>query len=218
MAGAVGIVKNTSPFASFVVKDWQAWMTEAVILHASGMSIPELRVRFSRTDAVLRNILNTEQAKGIVRDLQSKMLKTTVATATERIENIRSKALENMEKVLNDEDGALAKTSPFAFLEASRKVYETVTKQAPSAPQPISVQQNIQNNILNGVSPEVLQRLRGGPTLTELDVPENVEYLGHPPTREGERELHDGGNRGVEGQSKTRLALVMPNSTPSAQR
>lgn len=48
MAGAAGRVLNRSGFASFIVKDWTPWMTEAVILHASGMSVPELRVRFSK--------------------------------------------------------------------------------------------------------------------------------------------------------------------------
>lgn len=210
MAGAVGTVRNTSQFASFIVKDWQPWMTEAVILHASGMSVPELRVKFQRGDQHIRNILNTEQAKEIVRDIQARALKQTTASVNEKIIALRQKALANMEKVLDDPDEQLSKTSPFAFLEASRKVYETVSKHdapLPAAPQ-TNIQQNFQQNIIGSVSPELMDKLRGGPSLQSIDVPDNVEYLGALPPRELPESVHDGRVSGISNQSKNGLALV----------
>lgn len=221
MAGAVGVVKNTSVFASFVIKDWQAWMTEAVILHVSGMSIPELRVKFSRTDSTLRNILNTQQAREIVSSLQSNVLKSTISSSADRIISIRDKALKNMEKTLEDEGGVLATSSPFAFLEASRKVYETVSKHDTPSHIPASQTniQNIQQNFVSGISEETLTRLRSSASLFPIsEIPTNVEYLGTPPTGEGERTIHAGGVSRITSESEAQLALVVSDNSTSSNR
>jgi hypothetical protein len=216
MAGAVGRVLNKSSFSSFIVKEWAAWMTEAVILHASGMSIPELRHKFNRTDTHIRNILNTDQAKEIVRKLQSQSLKAVYEDAPAKITAIRDKALSNMSELLEDETGVLKKASPFAFLEASRKVYETLSKHDTPAAPAVSVTQNIQQNILNSVPSELLERLRSGPSLSLGSVPENVEYLGSPPTREIPVPILSAGIGGTPSQGEKRLALVVSNNPAAA--
>lgn len=221
MAGAVGHVPNRSGFASFRVKEWQPWMTEVVVLHASGMSIPELMHRFDRSKTHLSNLLNTSQAKEIVEKLQRSALSSTVENIPARMSALRQKALQNMENIIEDKEGILQKTSPFAFLEANRKVFETLAKNdAPQTPaaQTTNVQQNIQQNIIGSVSTEVLERLRAGPSLPVIDVPSNVEYLGSPPTREGTRELQSGGVDSTPRQGKNGLALVMPNDPPTFER
>jgi hypothetical protein len=193
MAGAVGKVLNRSGFASFVVKDWQPWMTEAVILHVSGMSIPELRVKFNRTDTHLRNIISTDQANEIIRKLQSNVIQKSIADAPARISLMRERALTNMEQVLEDADGKLKSISPFAFLEANRKVYETLSKHdAPVPAAPHSVTNIQQNTIIGNSDPSMLARLRDSVQTPLLEVPRNVEYLGSPPPREIAGELFTG--------------------------
>lgn len=208
MAGAVGYVKNNSGFSSFIVKDWQAWMTEVVVLHASGMAIPELRVRFGRTDKHLRNILNTEQAKEIVRKIQSNSIKSLGTDASTKITAIKEKALDQMlELVSNDE---LKETSPFAFWEATRKTADTVSKMNAPAPQPQHSPQigtvNIQQNNMVSVpppNPTMLAALRSAPSMTPLEVTANVEYLGSPPpSGQSERAVLGSGVHGSESEGE----------------
>lgn len=206
MAGAVGVVPNRSGFASFVVRNWEAWMTECVILHMSGMSIPELRVRFGKTDAHLRNILNTEQANKIVGEVKSRALATATDDAKVHLQNIKSQALQHMSHFMTDEAGLRAER-PFAFWDATRKTLETVSRLDAPAATPSSVT-NIQQNILNA-SPEMLNRLRSTPGLGQMEIPTNVEYLGSPPPAGSAASAVLG--RGVhadEGQSKNGLTLV----------
>lgn len=222
MAGAVGTVPNRSGFASFIVKNWEAWMTEVVILHLSGMSIPELRHRFERTDTHLRNILNTEQAKNIVREIQSKTLAREMEDAPARISALKMKALNTMDEMLGDEE--MKKKSPFAFWDASRKTLETVSRldstiSTPSPQHHTNVQQNIQQNILNA-SPDVLSQLRNAPSLSHSlsEIPQNVEYLGSPPSsREIAPAVLGSGDSGVPSKSKNGLTLVDPRNSSSSE-
>lgn len=207
MAGAVGYVKNNSMFKSFIVKDWQPWMTECVLQHLSGVSVPELRVRFGRTDQHIRNILNTEQAEGIVRKIQAEAIKNTETSTISRIQRIQDKSLAIMEDMLDDE--SLKETKPFPFWEAARKTMETVGRTSGNIPNPqysyetpfsaptvVSFQQNIQNIISS--SPDVASRLLSGPTLDiSSPIPENVEYLGKlPPAVLGK------GDSGISGKGE----------------
>lgn len=217
MAGAIGKVLNRSGFASYIVKDWQAWMTEAVILHASGMSVPELRVRFQKTDTHIRNILNTDQANEIIRKVQSEALKNTKLVASERITAIKEAALTQMQELVSNEE--LKTTSPFAFWDAARKTLETVSRM--EAPVPvqtannISIQQNVQN-IVN-TSPDILTRLRSAPSLNSIEVPENVEYLGSPPPAgQIAGAVHGSGISGTESKGKDGLTLLSSRSSSSS--
>lgn len=205
MAGAVGTVPNRSGFASFVVKNWEQWMTELVILHMSGMSIPELRVRFGKTDQHLRNILNTEQAHKIVADTKARAIATATDNAKEHIQSIRAQALSHMSHFMNDE-ADLRTERPFAFWDATRKTLETVSRMdTPAAPTNVT---NIQQNILNA-SPDMLARLRNTPSLAAVEIPTNVEYLGSPPpSGQNAGAIHGRGVSTTENQGKNGLALV----------
>jgi hypothetical protein len=211
MAGAAGKVLNRSGFSSFVVKDWQSWMTEAVILHASGMSIPELRVRFGRTDQHLRNIMNTSQATEIIRKIAASSIERIEKTSSEKITAIKEKALDAMLEMVSNEE--LKVTSPFAFWDASRKTAETVTKldQGPAVSQ-TTVSQNIQNNFI--ASPELLASLRNAPTMIPLEVPTNVQYLGSPPPAGSSTQgVLGSGHSELPNQSKNGLTLVSGSSS-----
>lgn len=207
MAGAAGKVLNKSGFSSFVVKEWASWMTEAVILHASGVSIPELRIRFGKTDQHLRNIMNTSQATEIIRKISAASLQRVEKSATEKIAAIREKALDNMLEMVSD--SKLKEASPFAFWDATRKTAETVSKlESPTVSvQQNTVNQNIQQNFI--ASPEMLAAFRDAPTMTPIEVPENVQYLGSPPTAGSSTQGVLGhGSSGLPGQSKNGLTLV----------
>jgi hypothetical protein len=219
MAGAVGRVTNQSGFASYVVKDWQAWMTECVILHASGVSVPELRVRFQKTGSHINNILRTDQANEIIRKIQSEALKATAASSPSRIAALKDAALTQMEEMVANKQ--LKEKSPFAFWEATRKTLDTVSR-LDSSSLTQAVQQNnstvnIQQNIVSA-SPNMLDQLRSAPSLSSLDVPENVEYLGSPPpTGKTPEPVLGSGVSGSENQGKNGLALLGARSTPSAR-
>ncbi len=216
MAGAAGRVLNRSGFASFIVKEWTPWMTEAVILHASGMSVPELRVRFQKTDTHIRNILNTEQASEIIRKVQSQALKDISANTSQKVVAIREAALSQMQELVTNED--LKASSPFAFWDATRKTLETVNRLEAPAPQPqqnISIQQNVQN-IVN-TSPDMLSRLRSAPSLNSIEVPENVEYLGSPPpVGQSKGAILGAGISGTESKGKDGLTLLSSRNSSSS--
>ena len=217
MAGAVGKVPNRSGFASFVVKDWQAWMTEAVILHASGMSIPELRVKFGRTDNHIRNVLNTEQAREIVRKVESHATKTLATSSSSKIAFIKEAALTSMQEMLAND--ALKQNSPFAFWDAARKTLDTVSRMtAPAPPVPApGPTVNIQQNIVNA-SPTMLSQLRSAPSLSSIEVPDNVEYLGSPPPAGQDKESVLGsGVYGSQNQGKNGLTLLDARSSSSSK-
>lgn len=217
MAGAAGKVMNRSGFSSFVVKQWESWMTEAVILHASGMSIPELRIRFGRTDHHLRNLMNTSQATDIINKISAASLSRVEKTSSEKILAIREKALDSMlEMVSNDE---LKATSPFAFWDATRKTVETVAKLDAAPVQQVNqttVSQNIQNNFI--ASPELLASLRNAPTMTPIEVPANVQYLGPPPPAGNAAQgVLGSGHSELPNQSKNGLTLVGGSNTLPAR-
>lgn len=217
MAGAVGKVPNRSGFASFVVKDWQAWMTEAVILHASGMSIPELRVKFGRTDQHIRNVLNTEQAKEIVRKIESHATKSLATSSSSKIAFIKEAALSSMQEMLAND--ALKQNSPFAFWDAARKTLDTVSRMsAPAPPVPApGPTVNIQQNIVNA-SPTMLSQLRSAPSLSSIEVPDNVEYLGSPPPAGQDKGTVLGsGVHGSQNQGKNGLTLLDARSSSSSK-
>lgn len=217
MAGAVGKVPNRSGFASFVVKDWQAWMTEAVILHASGMSIPELRVKFGRTDQHIRNVLNTEQAKEIVRKIESHATKSLATSSSSKIAFIKEAALSSMQEMLAND--ALKQNSPFAFWDAARKTLDTVSRMSAPAPAPPASAPtvNIQQNIVNA-TPTMLSQLRSAPSLASIEVPDNVEYLGSPPPAGQDKGAVLGsGVHGSENQGKNGLALLNARSSASSE-
>lgn len=215
MAGAVGTVRNTSGFSAFVVKEWQPWMTEAVLMHISGISVAELRVKFGRTDKHIRNILNTDQAKEIVRKVQSSSIKSLGTDATTKLAAIKEKAIDQMlELVSNDE---LKETSPFAFWEAARKTADTVSRMTVPASTPQHGPQigtvNIQQNNMVAVPPPnaaMLNALRSAPSMTPLEVTANVEYLGSPPpSGQSERAVLGSGVHGSESESENRPALSL---------
>jgi len=224
MAGAVGYVRNNSGFASFVVKDWQSWMTEAVVLHASGMAIAEMRVRFGRTDKHLRNVLNTDQARQITRKLQQNALQNTTTGSLEKLVALKEKAIDQMyELVHNDE---LKETSPFAFWEATRKTLDTASRI--SMPAPVVAQPtqhinsvNIQNNIISAPAPNeaAIANLRAAPSMSPLQIPSNVEYLGSPPPAgEDEGAVLGSGVSGTESKSKDRFTISSSGSSIPADK
>lgn len=216
MAGAVGKVANRSGFASFVIKDWQAWMTECVILHASGVSVPELRVRFQKTDHHIRNILNTKEATEIIRKIQSEALKSLSISSSTRISALKDAALSQMEEMIQNTE--LKEKSPFAFWEATRKTLDTVSRLEAPAPPPVQQNNNtvnIQQNIVSA-SPNMLNQLRSAPSLSSLDVPTNVEYLGSPPaSREDSEPVLGSGVSGSPNQGKNGFAILSARSSTS---
>lgn len=203
---------NRSGFSSFVVKEWLPWMTEAVILHASGVSIAELRIRFGRTDAHLRNIMNTTQATDIINKISAASMQRVEKTASEKILAIKEKALDNMLEMVSDDN--LKTASPFAFWDASRKTAETVSKldTAPSVVQQNTVNQNIQQNFI--ASPEMLAAFRDAPSMTPIEVPTNVQYLGSPPPA-GSSTQGVLGNGPVELSSKGKNGLALVGGSNS---
>lgn len=206
MAGAAGHVRNNSGFASFRVKTWMPWMTEMVILHASGVSIPELCIRFDKTATHLSNIIRTKEATDIIRKIQLESMKATASTSSEKITAIKDMALNNLLNFLANE--TLREEAPMSFWDQSRKTLETVSKMESPAAAPVSsTTTNIQQNFI--ASPDLLDKLRSAPTMTPLQVPANVEYLGPPPaTGSSAQGVQQSGGAGATSQSKNGLTLL----------
>lgn len=168
MAGAAGKVQKTSPFASFVIRDWQPWMTQAVIEHAAGTDIPALRVRYGKSDQHLRNIMNTQQAKEIISTMHSRALAVVHDKAVDQIKAANAKALERVNSFLNDDE--LAQKAPATVWQLSLKTMDTL--KLPS--QTPTTQFNQQNNYF--LPPDVLEKLKleaqaGLSNLTEIPKP-----------------------------------------------
>lgn len=175
MAGIAGVVPNNSAFASFVIKEWLPWMTEAVILHASGVSIPELRMKFGKSDNHLRNIMNTQQAKEILVRISRTAIASASSELSDKLAAAKILAVDNIVDALSDD--SLKQAKPFDFWDASRKSLETIERM--TSPQPVHHTQ-VTQNILN-VTPDMLERLRNAPTMNTLSEVHHVDYLGSPP-------------------------------------
>lgn len=152
MAGAAGRVANRSPFASFVINNWQPWMTMAVIEHASGVDIPTLRVRYGKTDHYIRNVMNTVQAKEIIVKMNSRALAAIHDSTLDRMKAANAKALDRVTQFLNDDD--LAEKAPATVWQLSLKTMDTLRE--PTTP--LQNTFNQQNNYF--LPPDVLAKLK----------------------------------------------------------
>ncbi len=175
MAGHIGRVANNSNIPSSVISNWEPWMTEVVILHSSGVSIPELRVQFKKPDRFLRVVVAAEQAKEIYSRISKRAISEAMDTFDERLFAVKTLALDNIVDALTDEK--MKEKNPFAFWDASRKSLETVSRLEDNK---TVVQNNTQNNFVN-ISSSELDKLRNTPTLKELPAAFHVDYLGPPP-------------------------------------
>lgn len=211
MAGAIGHVRNNSPFSSFKVKEWAPWMTEAVVLHFSGMSLPELSVRTGKSRQHLQNIMNTDQAKAVVLQLQRQALDIAVDGMADRIAKAKSKALGRVEGFLEDDE--LANEAPVSYWQTSLRTIEVLGKltEAPAVVNNNTV--NVQNNTLN-ISPAALERLRNTQGLEQIATSHHYES---PPTpasaiRERTQELLGSGVSTTETQSEDRPFVALERS------
>lgn len=200
MAGVVGRVPNRSGFASYTVKNWQDWMTEAVILHASGVSIAELSVKYDRITKHLHNLLNTSQAKAIVDKMRAVSLAQVHGQAEDNMKRARLKALDRINSFLDDDE--LARTAPATVWQMSLKTMDVMKDTTPVQAQTF----NQQNNYF--LPPDVLAKLKSAPTLdVSGEVPKNVESPTGP--RRSEKELLGSGVRKLTDQGQDGPSLPM---------
>lgn len=204
-------------FKALNVKDWKPWMTECVILFNAGTSASDLSLKYGIPVEHLANILRSEKAKEITKKTQEHVLEQTIEENQPKIKLIITKALDEMMGMVGDR--ILKETAPLSYWEQLRKTIDTLSKlNDPSLAMPtqnISIQQNIQNVLSAG--PDVLKRLREGATLPQLQVTENVEYLGSPPPRESAGELYAGRVDSDASPSKNGLALSGPISSNASR-
>lgn len=203
-------------FKALSVKEWKPWMTECVILFNAGTAIPDLSIKYSLTNEHIANILRSEKAKEITKKTAEHILEQTIEESQPKIKLIISKALDEMLSMVGDR--ILKEAAPLSYWEQLRKTVDTLAKlNDPSLTIPqqnISIQQNIQNVLSAG--PDVLKRLREGAMLPQLNVTENVEYLGSPPPRESAGELYAGRVDSVESKGQNGLTLSGPISSDAA--
>jgi hypothetical protein len=206
-------------FKNLTVKTWEPWMTECVILYNAGNSASDLSLKYDITLEKISNILRSEKAKDITRKTQEHVLETVVEENQPKIKLIISKSIQAMLELVDDR--ILKETAPMAYWDQLRKTVETLTKIndpslfAASQTQNITVQQNIQNVLSAG--PDVLKRLRDGASLPQMEVAENVEYLGSPPPRESAGAIYGGGVDSSPNQSKNGLALLSSVSSDATR-
>lgn len=193
-------------------------MTECVILYNAGTNANDLSIKYGITLEKIGNVLRSERAKEITKKTQQHVLETTVEENQPKIKLIISKSIQAMLELVDDR--ILRETAPMSYWEQLRKTVETLTKIndpslfASTSTQNITVQQNIQN-VLNA-GPDVLKRLRDGASLPQMEVAENVEYLGSPPPRESAGAIYGGGVDSTPNQGKNGLALLSAVSTDAA--
>lgn len=156
MAGAVGVVPNRSAFPSYVVKDWQPWMTEAVILHSCSISVAELSHRFDKTPTHISNIMRTAQAMEMVQTMQKRAVNALHDDTLTNMRAASAKALGRINQALSDDQ--LFANAPATVWQLSLKTVETL-REKDSAQSLV----NQQNNYF--LTPEVIQRLASAPTL-----------------------------------------------------
>ena len=155
--------------------------------------------------------MKTAQATEIINKISASSLSRVQQSSAEKILSIKEKALDNMLEMVSSEE--LKVTSPFAFWDASRKTAETVSKldAGPAQVNQTTVSQNIQNNFI--ASPELLASLRNAPTMTPIEVPANVQYLGSPPAGNATQGVLGSGHSELPNKSKNGLTLVGGSDT-----
>lgn len=168
MAGEAGTVRNTSPFASFVITKWQDWMTRAVIEHAAGAPIPLLRERYGRSGEYLSNVMRTAQASDIIRTMNKRALAATHDTVLDKMKAANIKALDRVNQFLDDDE--LAQKAPATVWQLSLKTMDTM-----KLPDTAPLQQfNQQNNYY--LSPEILSKLKSEAQHGLIAPPQEVQY------------------------------------------
>lgn len=204
-------------FKNLMIKEWKPWMTECVILFNGGVNINDLSIKYSIPPEQVANILRTEKAKEITKKQHEHVLEQTIEESQPKIKLIISKAIDEMLGLVGDR--ILKETAPMSYWDQLRKTVETLSKLSdPSLAAPtqnISIQQNIQNVLSAG--PDIVKRLREGASLSPINMPENVEYLGSPPPREIAGALYAGRVDTVASESKDGPALSGPISIDAAR-
>lgn len=179
MAGDVGTVMNKSPFSSYMIRNWESWMTEACILHASNVSIPELAKKYGKSREHLGNIMRTDQAREIFQTISQRALKNAEGTLSDRISVAKNLAVDNIIDGLSNQELKTAK--PFDFWNQSRQSLETLSRVGSPTQSVTNNNTVVQNNVLN-VTQASIDKLRNAPTMQEIPSPQyHVEYLGSPP-------------------------------------
>lgn len=139
-----GSLNRAAKFKNYNPKRWQPEFDLMVIESISGKSNEEIGQLFGYTKEHVSNILSTTQAGEVKERVRKTINAQFQGTLQERIANIGAKAIEHVEKFIQD-DSNLASKSPFMFVDRALKIAQS-TSTLVSNPD----SSRVTNNTVNG--------------------------------------------------------------------
>lgn len=115
------IVKREPKFHHYKPKRWHPEFTLIVMGSISGKDNAELAEEFGYSVVHISNILSTEQASEIREKAREHLNKAFEGNLADRVKGIGQKALEKIERFVEDKTNQEAK-SPFAFVDRMMKL------------------------------------------------------------------------------------------------
>lgn len=100
-------------------KEWRPEYEAIVGLACTGLSFGEIGKRFGYTSVHVGNIVNSQMGKALQQIILDKLRKNNTEGLAERIDALKSKALERVERYINNDNYADA--SPLAMFDRSFK-------------------------------------------------------------------------------------------------
>jgi hypothetical protein len=159
------VKRREAKFNHYSPKRWHPEFDLIVYASFAGKSNVEIAKEFGYTPVHISNILSTVQADRIRNELRSKINDNVDDTITNRMKSISDKALERVEKFMNNDE--LFEKSPFAFVDRAMRA-ATLNKESSSDPK---VNINI-NSQVNNIGNEAISRIASA-----LEISNEVKQL-----------------------------------------
>lgn len=102
--------------APYLRKNWTPAHTEIVLLEVRGRSLKEIGEITGFSPLTIAQILKTPQAKEIKLEIAKKAFEARIAGTSERVLELKMKALDNMTEFVFDQKG-LKEKNPFGFFD-----------------------------------------------------------------------------------------------------
>jgi len=133
-------MSRKAKFTRYSPKKWPPQFDAIVLASIGGKSNKELAALFGYTEQHISNILCSEKANEIKESVRKKLLEEN--PVTDKLKAISEKAIERMEKFINNDQ--LATASPFHFVDRAIRM-QSVLNPAKEEPKEKNV---INNNVL----------------------------------------------------------------------
>lgn len=116
---------KSSSFEHYKPRRWQPEFDLIVIESISGLDNETIGRKYGYTKQHVSNILSTAQAREIKDKVRTTVDKEFEGTLKQRLAKIGERAVEHVEKFIQDEDN-LAERSPFMFIDRTLKIAQSV--------------------------------------------------------------------------------------------